>query len=100
LDTINSVQGASLDQLERQLEESKNILGKMNQNLQGDILQNLIEIAMACDEDGDSQLNDEEIESVIIKLENLNGVEIDNERIRDLIIQNGRQLEGTFVYSI
>ena len=42
LDTIQSVQGASLDELENQLKESQRIYGKMKQNLQGEILQNLI----------------------------------------------------------
>ena len=42
MDTIQSVQGASLDELENQLKESQRIYGKMKQNLQGEILQNLI----------------------------------------------------------
>jgi hypothetical protein len=94
LDTLQSVQGLSLDELERQLEESKNILGKMNKNLQGDILSNLIEVAMACDEDGDFTLDDSEIEAIIHKLEQINGIDIDDAKIKKMIIDSGRQIEG------
>ena len=47
MDTIQSVQGASLDELENQLKESQRIYGKMKQNLQGEILQNLISGALS-----------------------------------------------------
>lgn len=94
LDTINSVQGLSLDELENQLKESKKILDKMELNLQGDILGNLMDIALACDEDGDFELSDDEIEDVITQLEELNGVDIDNDRLRNVLIERGRSVEG------
>jgi hypothetical protein len=94
LDTIQSVQGLSLDELERQLGESKSILGKMHKNLQGDILSNLIEVAMACDEDGDFTLDDGEIAAIIHKLEGIHGVDVDNGKIKKMIVDSGRKIEG------
>ena len=83
---MQSVQGLSLDQLEDQLEESKKIMNKMKLNLQGDILGNLIEVAMACDEDGDFELDDNEIDIILAKLEKLQGVDIDEGKVKKVLI--------------
>ena len=85
--------------MENQLKESKKILDKMELNLQGDILGNLMDIALACDEDGDFELSDDEIEDVITQLEEMNGVDIDNERIKKLLIERGRSVEGKKSFS-
>lgn len=95
MDTLQSVQGASLDKLERQLQESRNIYNRMKSNLQGEILNNLIDIALACDEDQDMMLSDEEIDGAITRLESIHGIDVDNEGVRKAIIQNGRSLDGT-----
>lgn len=97
LDTITSVQGASLDELERQLTETKQIYNKLQQNLQGDILNNLIEVALACDQDADMVLSDQEIDGAIERLEQVHGIDVDNEGVRNALIQNGRSLDGTFI---
>jgi hypothetical protein len=97
LDTLNSVQGASLDQLEKQLKESKSICGKMKLNLQGEILNNIIDVAFMSDCDGDEKLSDEEIEKAIQRLEGINGVELDNDGIRNAIVQSGRSIEGAWI---
>jgi hypothetical protein len=97
LDTLNSVQGASLDELEKQLEGSKNILGKMKANLKGDILNNIIDIAFVSDCDGDDKLSDEEIEQLIKRLEGINGTKLDHDGIRKAIVQSGRSMEGAWI---
>ncbi len=94
LDTITSVQGASVDELEAQLAETRKIYEKLQQNLQGDILNNLIEIALACDDNADMVLSDDEINDAIKRLEQVNGIDVDNEGIRKVLIQNGRSLDG------
>lgn len=94
LDTIASVQGASLDKLEKQLEATRNIYSKLQQNLQGDILNNLIDIALACDDNQDMVLSDEEIDDVIRKLEQVHGIDVDNEGVRRVLVQNGRSMDA------
>jgi hypothetical protein len=94
LDTIAGVQGASVDELERQLAETKQIYNKLQQNLQGDILNNLIEVALACDEDADMVLSDQEINGAIERLEQVHGIDVDNEGVRKALIQNGRSMDG------
>lgn len=84
-----------MDDLERQLNETKKIYEKMQQNLQGDVLNNLIDIALACDQDADMVLSDKEIDDAIARLEKIHGIDVDNEGVRKALIQNGRSLDGT-----
>lgn len=86
-----------MDQLEKQLKESKTICGKMKLNLQGEILNNIIDVAFMSDCDGDEKLSDEEIEKAIQRLEGINGVELDNDGIRNAIVQSGRSIEGAWI---
>ena len=83
-----------MDELEKQLEETRKIYGQLQQNLQGDILNNLIDIALACDDNQDMVLSDEEIDDAIRKLEQVNGIDVDNEGVRRVLVQNGRSLDG------
>jgi hypothetical protein len=97
LETIQSVQGASLEELEKQLQDSRVIAKKMSQNLQGDILQNLISVVLACDQDGDFHMSDAEIDDLIAKLEGVHGIQLKEDLIRSKIIEMGRSLNGTLV---
>lgn len=94
MDIIATAQGASIGELEKQLAQTKQIYGKLQQNLQGDILNNLVEVALACDDDADMVLSDKEIDDAIGRLEQIHGIDVDNEGIRRVLIQNGRSLDG------
>lgn len=99
LDTINSVQGASLGELEKQLTESKKILGKMKQNLEGELLNNIIDVAIRADVDGDGQMTDDEINRAIQEMSGISGVEVDVDGIRSMIIKDGRSIDGEYFSS-
>ncbi len=94
LEIIQSVQGASLDELEQQLQESRNIYSKMSQNLQGEILQNLISVILACDQDGDMVLSDEEIDDIIHKMEAIHGVQLKEDLLKSIVIEQGRSIKS------
>jgi len=94
LETIASSQGTSISELETQLNETREIYGKLQTNLQGDVLNNLVEIALACDENADMCLSDREIDATIKKLESINGLDLDNAGIRKVIVQNGRSFDA------
>lgn len=94
LDTIASSQGSSLIELENQLAETRKIYDKLQDNLQGDILNNLIEVALACDENADMVLSDPEIDVAIAKLESIHGIEVDNAGIRNVLTRNGRSFDA------
>jgi hypothetical protein len=90
------VQGQSLDELEKQLEESRQILGTMKDNVKGDILQNLITVVLASDDDGDMLLDDGEIEAVTKNIEGLQGIELPDGKLKKLIIAKGRCVSGEY----
>jgi len=92
LDIIQSVQGQSLTELEQQLVESRKILGSMQDSLVGDILQNLMTVVLAADDNGDMLLSDIEIEELVTNFENLQGLDLDNETIKKVIVGKGRSV--------
>ena len=94
LGTLQAVQGQSVDELERQLVESKDILSRMKTNKQGQVLQNLISVVLNADTDGNRMLSDEDIEEIIRRLEGLHHVDINDEKLRQTIIDNGRSVEA------
>lgn len=94
LDIIQSTQVTSLDALENQLEESKEILNKMKKNVQGEILGNLFEVMLAADADGDDTLDDHEIQELIFKLEKLNGVDFKDELVKKTIVEHGSSIDA------
>lgn len=94
LSTLQSVQGQSVDELERQLEEAKEIKAKMKQNERGRVLQNLVTILLNADQEGDMMFSDTDIDLLIERLEGLHDVDIDDEKIRKIIVENGRSVEA------
>lgn len=94
LSTLQSVQGQSVDELEQQLEESKDILSRMKTNQRGQVLQNLISVVLNADSDGNRVLSDDDIEDIIRRLEGLHHVDINDEKVRQTIIDNGRSVEA------
>lgn len=92
LATLQSLEGKSIDELERQLTESKSILAQMNTNVKGELLQNLITVMLAVDADGDLLLADEEIDALIGNLEGIHGVDLKEDLLKKTIIEHGRSL--------
>lgn len=98
LDAVRETEGKTLDELEQQLEQSRQIFNSMQDNLMGNILQNLISVVLNCDKDGDMVLSDEEIDTIILKMEGINGIDLNDELLREALVQNGRSLNGRNTY--
>jgi uncharacterized protein YoxC len=94
LDAVRETEGKTLDELEQQLEQSRQIFNSMQDNLMGNILQNLISVVLNCDKDGDMVLSDEEIDTIILKMEGINGIDLNDELLREALVQNGRSLNA------
>jgi len=92
LEAVNALQGESVQKLQEQLQDSREILKNMNQNRRATILQNLVTVLLATDENQDMLLSDPEIDSLIQKLEGINGVELKEDRVRQTIIEQGRSV--------
>mmetsp|Transcript_30749 Transcript_30749/g.35061 ORF Transcript_30749/g.35061 Transcript_30749/m.35061 type:complete len:268 (-) Transcript_30749:191-994(-) len=96
LDSVLALEGSSLDELEKQLEESEKIYKGMKTNLRGDILQTIITVIMSIDKDGDMCLSDCEISNLIIEIEKILNDKIDfnDDLLRHKLISNGRSLNA------
>jgi hypothetical protein len=94
LATLKSVEGQSVDELERQLAESRSILEMQKVNLSGDILSNIMTVVLATDYDGDMLLSDTEINEVTKNIESLQGVDFNDAQLKKLIIGKGRDIQG------
>lgn len=65
LDAITQVQGQSIGDFEKQVQENRNILKNMKTNLKSSVLQNLLSVIMSSDADKDMVVDDEEVEILI-----------------------------------
>lgn len=93
LETVQATEGQSVDELERQLQENEKILDQMEDNLSGDVVQTLISVMLAIDsESGDGHMTDEEIDSLMAKVEALAGIDLNEDLLRAKLIEGGRSL--------
>lgn len=84
------MENVSLESLEEQLKESEQILDKMEINKLDVVLSNIFDVVVASDKNADNLLQDDEIESLIKKIEGINNVEINDAVAKKLIIESGR----------
>lgn len=94
LETITSMQGQSIEALEEQVEDNRDILSKMQSNLKANVLQNLLQVVIRSDRDADMDIEGDEIEDLIKRIEGINGVEIHKDRFRDAINNAGGSLQS------
>jgi len=92
LESVNQLQGESLQKLQEQLQTSRDILAGMSRNRKAVVLQNLVTVLLANDSDQDLLLSDEEVESLIAGLESIHGVQLKEQEIRNMIIEHGRSV--------
>ncbi|KAG7345004.1 hypothetical protein IV203_032535 [Nitzschia inconspicua] len=91
---LQSVQGQSIDELEKQLDESRKILAMQKDSLSADILSNIMTVVIAADDNGDLLLSDKEIDEVTKNIQSLHGVDFNEAQLKKLIISKGRDIPG------
>jgi small-conductance mechanosensitive channel len=94
LANIRQMETQNLDLLEEQIVESQEILDSMEKNVMGTVIQNIMSILFAIDTDGDYKLSDDEIDTLIHKVEAINDVDVNDEMIKKLIIEKDRNIDG------
>ena len=95
--TLSTMQAAniqSIDQFEQQVQQSKEIASQFQQNVQAIILQNLITVLVNCDRDHTLTLDDTEINALIQSLESIHNVQINEAKIRQLVVHNQRSISA------
>ena len=94
LDTITNMQGQSVEALEEQVEDNRDILSKMQSNLKANVLQNLLQVIIQSDKDDDMDIEGDEVEDLIKRIEGIHGVEVRKDRFRDVIDESNGSLQS------
>lgn len=89
LDAITKMQGISLKELEEHVIESRDILWEKESSLKTAIMQNLFRLVLHSDVNRDSIIDDNEVDIMIEKIEDMEGVRVDGERLRREMKEGG-----------
>lgn len=66
----------------------------MQSNYRAEVIDNVFEVILALDKDGDYIMDDDEIDIVIKKIERIENIEINDELIKQKIIETGRDIDA------
>ena len=94
LDTITSMQGQSIEAVEEQVQDNRQILSQMESNLKANVLQNLLQLVIRSDKDGDHVVEEEDIDALVKNIEKTQGVIVQKDRFRNMIMDEGGSLHG------
>jgi hypothetical protein len=94
LETLQSVQGVSMQELEGQLRESQEIWNTLDRDLQSEIVRALIGVILGADTDKDFLLSDGEIDDIIHKMEAIHGVQLKEDLLKSIVIEQGRSIKS------
>jgi len=89
LDVITQVQGQSVDAFAQQVKDNRKILDQMQMNLRANVLQNLLQVVIRSDQDGNMQIEDSEIDDLAERMNKINGVEVRKDLFREKILEDG-----------
>ena len=82
LDAVTNMQGMSIEALEEHVIENRDILWERESQLKTSVMQNLFKLALHSDRNRDSIIDDEEVDIMIEKIEDIEGVRVDGERLK------------------
>mmetsp|Transcript_15708 Transcript_15708/g.43333 ORF Transcript_15708/g.43333 Transcript_15708/m.43333 type:complete len:262 (-) Transcript_15708:94-879(-) len=85
LEVINKQQGQSVDAFRQQVEEQRNILAGMQNNLTAKIIDNLLSLAFGADQNDDQIIDPKEADDLIRHITNMSGVQVREDRFRAAI---------------
>ena len=94
LDVLTATQGESVAEFRKQVEENKKILAKMEKNLKGNVLQNMLSVVVRSDKDGDFTIDANELEELIQRISEIQGVTLYEDRFRQKIKESGGSLKA------
>ena len=100
LTLITEKQGQSVDALKEQVEQARQNLNRMEENLQGAVCTNLVDLIWNSDLDGDNIVDPEEADGLMRNLEHMSGVEVDEPKFRAAIVGKGHREIMTLVKNL
>jgi hypothetical protein len=96
LTQLQSIQGESIQDLQTQLDEANDILVQLESKPQLQLLQVLLQVILfSVDADHESiLLSDEQIDEMIGSMQDVPGVTVDENQLRQLIVDHGRSIRA------
>lgn len=94
LANCNKMGDKAMVQLEQQLASSKATLAQLEVNRTNELVDNIFDVMLAVDEDQNFSLSDAEIDVMVAKIKQIMNVEVDEEGLKNKIIENGRDLDS------
>jgi len=95
LSDIASSQNTDVKKLVNLVNENKKIVVGMKEMLEGEALADLMEVILISDRDEDFKIDPEEVNSLILRLRNLNGVDFNEDEFRKIL--ETQELDINFV---
>lgn len=94
LEVITQTQGQSIETFAEQVKENREILNQMQKNLKANVLQNLLSVVIRSDTDGDNKIDADELEELVERMQNINGVQLNEDRFRAAIEDSGGSIKA------
>jgi len=85
IEGISQTKGRSVESLLEAVKENKATVELMEKNVRAAVVQNILSVVFAIDEDGDRKLSKEETTKLIKSLQEINGVKVDEKKFRAMI---------------
>lgn len=95
LQNIVATQGSSVGSLINLVKENGRILVQMDELLMAQVTQQLMTTVVRSDRNQDFQINQDEIESLILQIRAINGVDLDERKLR-VALQGNKGIDALF----
>ena len=93
-EAVTQTQNNSISAFAEQVQQSREILQKMKLSHRDEVLQNIIEVIIRSDLDGNNDLNDKEVDTLMKRLRQINGVQVNEGKFQAAIKGGGRSLHA------
>mmetsp|Transcript_16126 Transcript_16126/g.23744 ORF Transcript_16126/g.23744 Transcript_16126/m.23744 type:complete len:269 (-) Transcript_16126:137-943(-) len=94
LDTITKQQTSSIADFEEQVERQKALLAELQEDARSGMLQNLLTVIIAGDQDGDFKIDEEEIDGIIEGIEASGDLGVNAELFRKKVIETNGEIQA------
>lgn len=88
LDVITQMQGQSVEAFAEQVKDNQNILDQMQMTLKANVLQNLLQVVIRSDKDGNMQIEEDEIDDLSARMNKINGVTVRRTLFKERILSD------------
>jgi len=94
IEGISQTKGRSVESLLEAVKENKATVELMEKNVRAVVVQNILSVVFAVDEDGDRKLSKEETTKLIKSLQEINGVKVDEKKFRAMIKEKDGSIDA------